>query len=179
MRVFPLCPDCQTEYEDPLNRRFHAQPNACPVCGPRARLALISEQPSLLRPGLEQASNLSTPLRTSLHPFDSAWDKPAISLAAQLLADGKIIALKGLGGYHLACDALNETAVASLRQRKRREAKPFALMVPDLETARQLCWLNEAEVEVLQSRQRPIILLQQRPDCPVALVWLLAITHSA
>jgi hydrogenase maturation protein HypF len=85
-----------------------------------------------------------------------------------VLAEGEIVAIKGLGGYHLACDALNETAVTTLRQRKQREAKPFALMVPDLETARQLCFINEAEAELLQSRQRPIVLLTQRTNNLVA-----------
>jgi len=88
--------------------------------------------------------------------------------AAGVLADGTILAIKGLGGYHLACDALNAEAVQRLRQRKHREAKPFALMVPDLETAHQLCSVSDAEAELLQSRRRPIVLLSRRPDCPVA-----------
>lgn len=141
MRVFPMCPACQAEYDDPLNRRFHAQPNACPVCGPQVRLMQWEGQS---------------------HTLDD------IQGAAELLANGAILAIKGLGGYHLACDALNEEAVRRLRQRKHREAKPFALMIPDLETAHQLCVLNRAEETLLQSRRRPIVLLAQRPGCPVA-----------
>lgn len=142
MRVFPLCSECQNEYDDPLHRRFHAQPNACALCGPHTRL-------------------LSWPARVV------ETDEP-IEEAARWLAEGAILAIKGLGGYHLACDALNAEAVQRLRARKHREARPFALMVPDLETARQLCQVNEAEANLLQARQRPIVLLSRLLDCPVA-----------
>ena len=142
MRVFPMCPACQSEYDDPLNRRFHAQPNACPVCGPQVQLLSWTNRPS---------SN-----------------EDPIATAVQCLANGAILAIKGLGGYHLACDALNVEAVQRLRQRKNREAKPFALMVPDLETARRLCQVSEAEATLLQSRQRPIVLLNQLPGNLVA-----------
>lgn len=133
MRVFPMCPACQAEYEDPLNRRFHAQPNACPACGPQAAFTGWC--------GDEDASD-------------------AIATAAQQLAAGAILAVKGLGGYHLACDALNDEAVMLLRRRKHREARPFALMVPDVETARQLCEVSDAEARLLASRHRPIVLLR-------------------
>ncbi len=136
MRPFPMCPACQAEYENPLDRRFHAQPNACPVCGPQVRLMDKTGQP------LEVAG--------------------PIEAAARQLAGGTILAIKGLGGYHLACNAFNAEAVDRLRSRKRREAKPFALMVQDLATARQLCYLDPAEEELLQARQRPIVLLRQR-----------------
>jgi hydrogenase maturation protein HypF len=142
MSVFPLCPDCQAEYDDPLSRRFHAQPNACPVCGPQMQLLERNGQPT-----------------TSSDPIVDA---------ARRLADGQILAVKGLGGYHLACDACNEEAVGQLRKRKRREAKPFALMVPDLETAQQFCTISADEAQLLQAYRRPIVLLQQSPDCPVA-----------
>ncbi|MDQ2887958.1 MAG: carbamoyltransferase HypF [Chloroflexota bacterium] len=142
MSVFPQCPDCQAEYDDPLSRRFHAQPNACPVCGPQMQLIERDGQPV-----------------SSSDPIEDA---------AQRLAHGQILAVKGLGGYHLACDACNEEAVEQLRRRKRREAKPFALMVPDLETARQLCTISADEAKLLQAYRRPIVLLQQSPDCPVA-----------
>ena len=140
MQVFPMCLACKAEYDDPLNRRFHAQPNACPLCGPQVRL------------------------------FDWADDNfvDPIASAAQQLAREAILAIKGLGGYHLACDALNMEAVQLLRSKKHREAKPFALMVPDLETARSLCEVSDAEAALLQSRRRPIVLLKQRTDCPVA-----------
>ncbi|HCI82406.1 MAG TPA: carbamoyltransferase HypF [Ktedonobacter sp.] len=148
MRPFPMCPDCQAEYENPLNRRFHAQPNACPLCGPQVYLIDLSgpQEHSELRP----------------------QDDP-ISIAARQIADGSIFAIKGLGGYHLACDALNVEAVQRLRQRKHREAKPFALMVPNLETARQLCIVTDEEAKLLQSHRRPIVLLKQRSDSNIRL----------
>jgi hydrogenase maturation protein HypF len=142
MRTFTMCPTCQAEYDDPGNRRFHAQPNACPTCGPQPQLVPWFHLPPL--------------------------DTDPITAAAQHLARGTILALKGLGGYHLACDALNEQAVRRLRQHKHREAKPFALMVPDLATVRLLCEVSAAEAELLQSRQRPIVLLRKRPDSAVA-----------
>jgi hydrogenase maturation protein HypF len=148
MHVFPMCPACQAEYDDPLNRRFHAQPNACPSCGPH--VCLLDEG--------EGAINRAAP----------AADACPIIAAAQRLARGAILAIKGLGGYHLACDALNMQAVQRLRQRKHREARPFALMVSDVETAQRLCQVSDDEAALLKSRRRPIVLLRQRPDCPVA-----------
>ncbi len=142
MSVFPMCAMCQAEYDNPLSRRFHAQPNACPTCGPSMRL-------------LDETGE------------QIACDNP-IGTAAQQLADGTILAIKGVGGYHLACDALHEDVVARLRTRKHREAKPFALMVPDLETARQLCTINDAEAILLQSYRRPAVLLHKRADNLVA-----------
>lgn len=142
MRVFPLCPWCQQEYTDPLNRRFHAQPNACPLCGPQV--------------------------------YFSAWtgsshaDADPVDLAAHALAQGAILALKGLGGYHLVCDALDAETVWRLRQRKGREGRPFALMVPDLATARRICDISEAETALLQSPRRPIVLLSVHNACAVA-----------
>jgi hydrogenase maturation protein HypF len=136
MRRFPMCAKCQAEYEDPTNRRFHAQPNACPVCGPQLRL-----------------------LKSDGHLI--ATTDP-VEEAVQQLAAGAIVAIKGLGGYHLACNAADPAAVARLRQRKKRDAKPFALMVADLATARAFCEVSEAEAELLTARQRPIVLLRQR-----------------
>lgn len=153
MRVFPLCVDCQTEYDDPLHRRFHAQPNACPLCGPQIQLSDNSRQ----YPVKNKQSPITNPHKRS----------DPINQTAELLASGHIVAIKGLGGYHLACDALNETAVDNLRHRKHRQAKPFALMVPDLETAQQLCVINETEAELLQSRQRPIVLMRQHSHSPI------------
>ncbi len=141
MRVFPMCPACQAEYDDPLNRRFHAQPNACPVCGPQATF-------------------------NDLH--DGVLTSDVIAVAARRLAAGAILAVKGLGGYHLSCDALNDEAVTRLRQRKHREARPFALMVPDVETACQLCDVSSLEANNLEMRQRPIVLLGQRSQDVVA-----------
>jgi hydrogenase maturation protein HypF len=152
MRVFPMCSACQAEYDDPLDRRFHAQPNACPVCGP----SVVFEQ-WLPNQAERRATNAE-------HP---AFVEP-ISAAARQLADGAILAIKGLGGYHLACDALNVAAVDRLRRRKHREAKPFALLAPDLATIRQLCLVSDAEAALLGSRPRPIVLLRQRADCLAA-----------
>jgi len=143
MAGFEMCDACRAEYEDPLDRRFHAQPNACPVCGPQVRL--------LERDGT---------------PVDGVLDAPAA--AAQDLLAGKILAVKGLGGYHLTCRADSEAAVAALRARKHREDRPFALLVADVEAARGLVELDEAEAALLTSRARPIVLARRRPDADVA-----------
>ena len=134
MQVFKQCPACDQEYKDPSNRRYHAQPNACPECGPSVWL-------------------------NNSQPQDN---KEPISAAAELLKQGKIVALKGIGGFHLACDASNSEAVQLLRQRKRRLAKPFALMATDLDMIRDYCLLNDVEAEQLQSSAAPIVLLQRR-----------------
>src|SRR5262249_47438723 len=118
MRAFAMCRRCQAEYDDPRDRRFHAQPNACPVCGPRLWLASAA--------GVEQPG---APLR----------------LAAAVLGGGGVLALRGMGGFQLACDARDEAAVAALRARKRRPAKPFAVMVADLAAAGELCEVSQAE----------------------------------
>lgn len=133
MSDFPLCPDCATEYQEPSNRRFHAQPIACPACGPHVWLQ-IAEEPII-------------------------FGENAIQETRQLLSAGKILALKGLGGFHLACDARNDNAVSQLRQRKRRSGKPFALMSYDLETIRQFAAVSEEEERLLRSTQAPIVLL--------------------
>ena len=143
MRHFEMCADCLREYEDPLDRRFHAQPNACPQCGPHITL------------------HLSQP-----HPRPTAI--LALRCSAELLAAGKVIAVKGLGGYHLACNALDGEAVQRLRREKQRPFKPLALMVPDVETARAICLVEEGEAALLSSRRRPIVLLQRRPGSLVA-----------
>jgi hydrogenase maturation protein HypF len=146
MRAFQLCPTCQAEYDDPFDRRFHAQPNACADCGPQARL-LVWHNPG------------SSVTDDQAFEYDSQYAFEPTTQAAVLLAKGAILAIKGLGGYHLACDALNATAVQRLRQSKYREAKPFALMVPNLDAARAFCQVSEAEAELLETRQRPIVLL--------------------
>lgn len=132
MKHFPLCPDCKREYEDPEDRRFHAQPNACPVCGPHIWLAD--------KQGNEMRS-----------------DDP-ISETVELISAGKVLAIKGLGGFHLAVDARNVDAVAKLRRAKGRDEKPFAVMVRDLEVAKQLCVLDKQEERILKSIQAPILL---------------------
>ena len=142
MLSFEMCPDCAAEYANPLDRRFHAQPIACPVCGPQIWLEGVDGQ-------------------------RSAEKDDAIRSTQKLLASGKIVAIKGLGGFHLACDALNLDAVNELRKRKLRVDKPFALMMPDLQTVAEHCYLNESERTILESRQRPIVLLRRRPGSPI------------
>jgi len=142
MAVFPMCAACQAEYDNPLNRRFHAQPNACWDCGPQLEL----------------------------------WDRngkvidasdPITECAAALKA-GLIVAMKGLGGFHLAADATNPAAVALLRERKRRVEKPFAVMVPSVEIAKEFCEIGAKEHRALMSIQRPIVLLQRKSPSEVA-----------
>jgi hydrogenase maturation protein HypF len=147
MAVFSMCPTCDAEYHNPANRRFHAQPNACPECGPRLWFvwsALASE--AALRPG---------------DPSGWPQGEAALQLAQTALAEGKIIAVKGLGGFHLACDATSEQAVAQLRERKGRVDKPFALMIATLELARQYVEIAASEETLLKSRARPIVLLRR------------------
>ena len=143
MSVFPMCPDCRREYEDPADRRFHAEPNACPVCGPHL---------SFLSPSGSELSDRES----------------ALPQAATYLIHGRILAVKGLGGYHLACDAADEAAVTELRRRKARDDKPFALMVTGLDQARDLCDLSPAAEEELASLRRPIVLAPRRTDAAVA-----------
>ncbi|MBK8984651.1 MAG: carbamoyltransferase HypF [Chloroflexi bacterium] len=152
MSPFMMCPDCRREYENPRDRRFHAQPVACPVCGPQVWLESGVRNAER---GMAEYSALGTP-------------HSALVMAQRLLAEGKILAIKGLGGFHLACDALNETAVSTLRARKLRRDKPFALMMPDLATIEQHCFASQAERDLLLSRARPIVLLRRRPDSPIS-----------
>jgi hydrogenase maturation protein HypF len=142
MSVFSMCERCDSEYHDPANRRFHAQPNACSVCGPRLFLFDVKKR--------------------EIPVID------VISEACRLLMEGKIIAIKGLGGYHLACDAQNNDAVSILRARKFREYKPFALMVKDIRTAKEICFVDEKEEQLLNGVKRPIVLMKKRPDAPVS-----------
>ena len=142
MAGFEMCAACRTEYEDPASRRFHAQPNACPACGPAARLI--------------DCSGRALPV------------KDPVGAAAAALVAGSIVAIKGLGGYHLACRGDDERAVAELRARKRREEKAFALMASDLESARALVCLSAAEEEELSGPERPIVIARRRPGARVA-----------
>jgi hydrogenase maturation protein HypF len=136
MRHFGLCPSCETEYHDPEDRRFHAQPLACAVCGPRLWFESLHEA----REGSEAA----------------------IAAAQVALARGAVVAIKGLGGYHLACDATSDEAVATLRRRKERKDKPFAVMVGGLAAAHTLAAISPHEEERLTSRERPIVLMERR-----------------
>ncbi len=154
MAPFKMCPACQAEYDDPTDRRFHAQPNACPVCGPRVWL----EVPGSRFQASPETSD-ADPGRTS---------QPHIKATRVLLRQGAIVAIKGLGGFHLACDATDAQAVERLRERKGRVDKPFALMAPDLATAEQFCHVDQAERELLTSRERPIVLLRERSPSIIA-----------
>jgi hydrogenase maturation protein HypF len=160
MAEFAMCPQCQAEYENPLDRRFHAQPIACPECGPRVWLEEGTQGTSEELRGTRGNSALST-------QYSVLSTQHSIRKTRQLLAEGKIVAIKGLGGFHLACDATNAAAVSTLRERKLRVDKPFAVMVADEHAAAAHCLLSEAEKEVLCGRERPIVLLQRRPDSTI------------
>ena len=142
MRHFRMCMECQAEYDDPLNRRFHAQPNACPVCGPQ--VVLYDREKKRIE------------------------TKNAIETAISLLKTGHVVAVKGLGGFHLVVDAENQTAVETLRQRKHREEKPLAVMSGDIERIRQFAQVGQDNETLLQSRQRPIVLLEKKNDYALA-----------
>lgn len=140
MSHFAMCHNCRAEYDNPADRRFHAQPIACPACGPTVWLVHDDQQ--------------------------SAWEA-GVQHAQQLLSNGKIVAIKGVGGFHLACDATNQDAVATLRQRKGRAAKPFAVMVRECETVRQMAHLSDEEARLLTSKERPILLLRKKEGGPL------------
>jgi len=163
MSGFPLCPECAAEYQNPLDRRFHAQPVACPACGPQVWLEDSTGSYSLDAGSVE----LKDPLIADRSAAPFRGDE-AILEAQSLLAQGKIVAIKGLGGFHLACDALNPQAIVELRRRKLRVDKPFALMMPDLETIGKHCMITEAERELLETRERPIVILHRRPGSPIS-----------
>ena len=144
MAGFEMCPACRVEYDDPVDRRFHAQPNACPGCGPHVRLLRASDGTAL------------------------AGREEALARTTAALRGGSIVAVKGLGGYHLACRADDEETVARLRARKHREDRPFALMVAGLAEARELIDLTAAEERLLEGRERPIVIARRLPGAPVA-----------
>ncbi len=146
MADFPMCAICQSEYENPLDRRFHAQPNACPQCGPQVWLETAAGRPGQ-KPGGAVKQSVS----------DMAFDK-----ARQLLLAGKIVAVKGLGGFHLACSATDDSALRLLRERKGRVDKPFAVMALDVEAVRTFALLSDAEEAYLTSKERPILLLRKK-----------------
>lgn len=135
MKTFPMCEDCRQEYEDPMNRRHHAQPIACPKCGPKVKL--LNKSGGLL--------DCENPIATSI----------------QLLKDGKIVAIKGIGGYHLSCDARNESAVAALRKRKNRPHRPLAVMAASISACEQFAAITQSEREVLSSPESPIVIMKK------------------
>ncbi|WP_319531248.1 carbamoyltransferase HypF [uncultured Cohaesibacter sp.] len=143
MADFEMCPKCRAEYEDPANRRFHAQPNACPDCGPQVTLLDASGEPLAIASG-----------------------DTVLSQCATLLKGGSIVAIKGIGGFHLACDATNEEAVNRLRERKRRYGKPFALMAKSVEVIGIYCEVDAKARAILEGKEAPILLLDRRVDAP-------------
>jgi hydrogenase maturation protein HypF len=142
MQRFKMCPECQKEYNDPLNRRFHAQPNACPVCGPQLELVDAKGK--------------------------TVTCDDIISQTAGLLREGKIVAIKGLGGFLLACDATSEQAVNRLRRRKNRPAKPLAVMVANIEEVKRHCEVNEKEIKLLESPGSPIVILKWKAESKIS-----------
>jgi hydrogenase maturation protein HypF len=143
MASFPMCAACQREYDDPLNRRFHAQPNACPECGPQVWVVQTADHAAL-------------------------FGEDAVEQTIRLLTAGRMVAIKGIGGFHLSVDATNQAAVMRLRERKRRYGKPLAVMVRDLDAARAVCALTAAEELLLATAARPIVLARRRAGCGIA-----------
>ncbi len=139
MKSFKMCPDCEAEYKDPSDRRFHAQPNACPVCGPHI----------------------------SLYTFDKKFvseREEALKDVIELLKKGKIIAIKGIGGFHLVCDATNDTAIKTLRERKKRGEKPFAVMFKDIKQVKQYAYITDFEEATILSPERPIVIVNSKEN---------------
>lgn len=172
MNCFPMCPECAAEYADPLDRRFHAQPDACFDCGPHItwREASVGGEPG-------EAAALPA-VGTTREASDAIIER-----CIELLAGGGIVAIKGLGGFHLACDASNEQAVAELRRRKRRSNKPLAVMVRDLADVERPCHVNDVERGLLAGSIRPIVLLRRRAVCesggsPDALALAPSVAHD-
>ncbi len=145
MADFEMCGYCRDEYDDPLNRRFHAEPIACAACGPQLSLSEVMSAPLAVAAGDD-----------------------VIPRVREMLRDGKVIAIKGIGGFHLACDALNQTAVERLRSRKYREDKPFAMMAPSTEIIKEHCAVSPREEQVLLAEQRPIVLLKKKSNSQIA-----------
>lgn len=145
MAAFPMCEKCAAEYADPLDRRFHAQPDACFECGPSVTWSVGTDDDKLVGKTREESDAI-------------------FAAAVEMLMEGKILAVKGLGGFHLVCDANNADAVAELRRRKRRDGKALAVMAPTVAAVRALCFVSEEEEAVLTGASRPIVLLCKRPD---------------
>lgn len=148
MSPFRLCKRCEEEYHNPSNRRFHAQPNACPECGPRVWLKISGKR-------LTDTDAILT-------------DTDAIRKAVELLKDGAIVAIKGLGGFHLACDATNDSSVKKLREGKRKSNKPFAIMAGDISSVRTICEVGKDDEELLESPKRPIVIMEKKAGNPVS-----------
>ncbi|HUL51611.1 MAG TPA: Sua5/YciO/YrdC/YwlC family protein, partial [Candidatus Nitrosotalea sp.] len=149
MKSFAMCPQCQAEYDDPRDRRFHAQPNACAVCGPQLEFW-----------------GRSHACKSAGNPRSHQRGYNLLIAAAQAIRAGKIVAVKGLGGFHLMTDAWNENAIRNLRERKQREEKPFALMFPSLAAIQSICEVSPLEERLLHSPECPIVLLKKIASRP-------------
>ena len=171
MDCFPMCPECAAEYGDPLDRRFHAQPDACFDCGPHITWREAAGDMEL------EGSGATPAVGSTRETSDAIIDR-----CVELLAGGGIVAIKGLGGFHLACNAANEQAVVELRRRKRRSNKPLAVMVRSLADAERLCHVDDAERGLLTGSIRPIVLLRRRAvgegDSPDALTLAPSVAHD-
>jgi hydrogenase maturation protein HypF len=159
MAGFQLCPACRAEYQDPLDRRFHAQPTACPDCGPRLTLVETGHPPAGQAPGRSALDGVA-PAR--------AHGSDALAGAAAAIRAGRVVAVKGLGGFHLMVDAADDAAVRRLRERKRRPTRPLAVMAPGLDAARELCVVSQDAAALLAAPEAPIVLLPRRPGGIVA-----------
>jgi hydrogenase maturation protein HypF len=172
MAKFPMCPECQREYDDPLNRRFHAQPNACYECGPRVWLVgpsgEICKATSSVAPQLQQDLLAAAGSEKITSENAAASSFAVIEQTIELLLEGRIVAIKGIGGFHLSVDATSQAAVMRLRERKRRYGKPLAVMVRDMEAARAICALTAEEALLLSTPARPIVLARRREGCAIA-----------
>ncbi len=151
MAPFEMCPRCRAEYENPDDRRYHAQPVACPECGPQVWIESV---------GAPVGARRAVPL----HDHST---RESLLAVRRLLREGRIVAIRGMGGFHLACDAANAEAVRDLRRRKRRSGKPFAVMVRGLAEAEACCEIGEAERALLSGREKPIVILRRKEGCPV------------
>lgn len=171
MDCFPMCPECAAEYGDPLDRRFHAQPDACFDCGPHITWREAAGDMEL------EGSGATPAVGSTRETSDAIIDR-----CVELLASGGIVAIKGLGGFHLACNAANERAVVELRRRKRRSNKPLAVMVRSLADAERLCHIDDTERSLLTGSIRPIVLLRRRAvgegDSPDALTLTPSVAHD-
>ncbi|HEU5451539.1 MAG TPA: carbamoyltransferase HypF [Terriglobales bacterium] len=178
MAGFRMCPQCEAEYHDPANRRFHAQPNACPRCGPSLTLHATTAGGRSTATGSHGDEIGGRSTSTGNHGdgtggrSTSTGDTPTNSLAIlrdvrAMLRQGQIVAIKGLGGFHLACDAGNAAAVELLRSRKKRSDKPFALMARDVAAVELFCHVSDAERQLLESREKPIVILRRKSSAGI------------
>ena len=164
MRSFPMCPDCRREYDDPGDRRFHAQPNACPDCGPRLRLELPGAEAIGQAEIVTGRSYLRVP-----DGFGTLVRSDPAAAARWLLKRGAILGVRGLGGFHIAVDASNDSSVRALREKKNRPAKPFALMCRSVEVARSIAHIDDDEAGLMSGPWAPVVLVRKRPEAGVSI----------